>query len=202
MTKMTHERQAFKPFKYPWMYEAWLEHEQAHWLHTELPFHDDVIDFQKKLPEDKKRFLTHLFRFFTMSDIDVAGAYVKNYLPVFPQPETRMMLLGFAARECFDKDTEVLTNNGWKFFKDLCSTDLVAQANLYSRELTFSKPLDYVSRHYTGVMHYYKNTRTDICVTPNHRLFLINPHSRQPQLKESVQGKWGRNFLYPVNCLS
>ena len=29
----------------------------------------------------------------------MAGGYVKNYLPYFPQPEVRMMLLGFAARE-------------------------------------------------------------------------------------------------------
>lgn len=66
--KMTHERSTFKPFNYPWMFDAWLEHEQHHWLHTELPFHDDVVDFQKRLPEDKKRFLTHLFRFFTQGD--------------------------------------------------------------------------------------------------------------------------------------
>jgi ribonucleoside-diphosphate reductase beta chain len=97
--KLTHSRDTFKPFQYPWMYDLWLEHEQAHWLHSELPFHDDLIDFNKRLSEDKKRFLTHLFRFFTQGDIDVAGAYVKNYLPVFPQPEARMMLLGFAARE-------------------------------------------------------------------------------------------------------
>jgi ribonucleoside-diphosphate reductase beta chain len=29
----------------------------------------------------------------------VAGGYVKKYLPYFPQPEIRMMLMGFAARE-------------------------------------------------------------------------------------------------------
>jgi ribonucleoside-diphosphate reductase beta chain len=29
----------------------------------------------------------------------VAGGYVNNYLPYFPQPEVRMMLMGFAARE-------------------------------------------------------------------------------------------------------
>jgi ribonucleoside-diphosphate reductase beta chain len=29
----------------------------------------------------------------------VAGGYVRNYLPYFPQPEVRMMLMGFAARE-------------------------------------------------------------------------------------------------------
>jgi ribonucleoside-diphosphate reductase beta chain len=43
--------------------------------------------------------LTNIFRFFTQGDISVASGYVNNYLPVFPQPEIRMMLLGFAARE-------------------------------------------------------------------------------------------------------
>lgn len=30
--KITDERQEFKPFSYPWAYDAWLKHEQAHWL--------------------------------------------------------------------------------------------------------------------------------------------------------------------------
>jgi ribonucleoside-diphosphate reductase beta chain len=60
---------------------------------------EDVKDWKNKLTQEEKNFLTHIFRFFTQGDIDVAGGYVKNYLPYFPQPEVRMMLLGFAARE-------------------------------------------------------------------------------------------------------
>ena len=60
---------------------------------------EDVKDWKNKLTPSQKQFLTHIFRFFTQGDIDVAGGYVKNYLPYFPQPEVRMMLLGFAARE-------------------------------------------------------------------------------------------------------
>jgi ribonucleoside-diphosphate reductase beta chain len=97
--KMTDERNYFKPFNYPWAYEAWLKHEQAHWLHTEVPMAEDVKDWKKKLSKEEKEFLTNIFRFFTQGDIDVAGGYVKNYLPYFPQPEIRMMLSGFAARE-------------------------------------------------------------------------------------------------------
>ena len=97
--KMTDERSYFKPFNYPWAYEAWLKHEQAHWLHTEVPMAEDVKDWKKKLSKEEKQFLTNIFRFFTQGDIDVAGGYVKNYLPYFPQPEIRMMLSGFAARE-------------------------------------------------------------------------------------------------------
>lgn len=98
-SRLTDERSSFKPFNYPWAYDAWLKHEQSHWLHTEVPMLEDVKDWKKKLTEEEKNFLTHIFRFFTQGDIDVAGGYVKNYLPYFPQPEVRMMLLGFAARE-------------------------------------------------------------------------------------------------------
>ena len=92
-------RDSFKPFNYAWAYDAWLTHEQSHWLHTECPMVEDVKDWKKKLSAEEKQFLTHIFRFFTQGDIDVAGGYVNNYLPYFPQPEVRMMLLGFAARE-------------------------------------------------------------------------------------------------------
>jgi len=60
---------------------------------------EDVYDWKKRLNDGEKHFLTNIFRFFTQGDIDVAGGYVKNYLPYFPQPEVRMMLMGFAARE-------------------------------------------------------------------------------------------------------
>jgi ribonucleoside-diphosphate reductase beta chain len=98
-TLLTNERSNFKPFAYPWAYEAWLKHEQSHWLHTEVPMLEDVKDWKNRLNEHERKFLTNIFRFFTQGDIDVAGGYVKNYLPYFPQPEVRMMLLGFAARE-------------------------------------------------------------------------------------------------------
>lgn len=97
--RLTDERNHFKPFNYPWAYDAWLKHEQAHWLHTEVPMAEDVKQWKKSLTPQEKTFLTNIFRFFTQGDIDVAGGYVKNYLPYFPQPEVRMMLMGFAARE-------------------------------------------------------------------------------------------------------
>jgi len=98
-SKLTDDRDSFKPFNYPWAYDAWLKHEQSHWLHTEVPMIEDVKDWKKKLTTEEKEFLTHIFRFFTQGDIDVAGGYVNNYLPYFKQPEVRMMLLGFASRE-------------------------------------------------------------------------------------------------------
>jgi len=98
-TRITDDRNSFKPFHYPWAYDSWLKHEQSHWLHTEVPMLEDVKDWKNRLSKEEKNFLTNIFRFFTQGDIDVAGGYVKNYLPYFRQPEVRMMLLGFSARE-------------------------------------------------------------------------------------------------------
>lgn len=98
-SKLTKERATFKPFNYPFAYDSWLQSEQAHWLHTELPFHEDVKDWETKLSANEKSFLTSVFRLFTQMDVDIAGAYVNHYMPNFKQPEVRMMLSSFAARE-------------------------------------------------------------------------------------------------------
>ena len=97
--KLTDVRDFYKPFSYPWAFDAFQASEQMHWLWTEVPMLEDTKDWRNRLSKEEQDFLTKIFRFFTQGDIDVSGAYVNNYLPVFPQPEIRMMLSSFAARE-------------------------------------------------------------------------------------------------------
>lgn len=92
-------REYFKPFEYPKAFEFYEMHEKMHWLPNEVPLHQDVLDWKSKLSLQEKHFLTQIFRLFTQSDVDVAGAYANKYIPMFPKPEIRMMLLSFAARE-------------------------------------------------------------------------------------------------------
>ena len=44
----------YKPFHYPWAYDAWLQQQRIHWLPEEVPLADDVKDWQKILT-DKER---------------------------------------------------------------------------------------------------------------------------------------------------
>ena len=97
--QLTEERNTFKPFKYPWAYDAWLQHEQSHWLHTEVPMGEDLKDYQKKLTKEEKEFLTKILRFFVQGDLDIGDGYYNHYIPVFKLPEVRMMMSGFAGRE-------------------------------------------------------------------------------------------------------
>jgi len=98
--KLTDSRTTYKPMQYPWALEIWKKHESMHWIADEVPMQTDISDWNNKLSKGQKDFLLQIFRLFTQGDINVAGAYVKNYLPVLSgHPEVRMMLLGFSARE-------------------------------------------------------------------------------------------------------
>jgi len=96
--KLTSERSHFKPFEYPECYDKWDTHEHAHWSFKELNMQDDVNDWINRLTESEKIFLIQILRYFTQGDVDVAAGYVE-YLQIFKQPEVRMMLFGFGARE-------------------------------------------------------------------------------------------------------
>lgn len=73
------------------------------------------------------------------------------------------------SRLCYDDKTEVLTNNGFKLFKDLNTNDLLATRNK-NGEVEFHKYKEYIEYNYNGIMHEYKNQVTDCVVTPNHRM--------------------------------
>ncbi|MEH6494151.1 MAG: ribonucleotide-diphosphate reductase subunit beta [Pseudomonas marincola] len=86
----------YKPFSYPWCYDAWLMQQQIHWLPEEVPLADDVKDWHKNLTEDERNLLTQIFRFFTQSDIEVNNCYMRHYSRVFQPTEVQMMLAAFS----------------------------------------------------------------------------------------------------------
>lgn len=104
-TTLAKGRSYYKPFTYKEFYDRWKTHERSHWLPTEVPMHEDVKDWNTKLNDNEKEFLTNIFRFFTQGDVDVAGAYCTEYLPNFSQtPEIAMFLCSVAAREAVHID--------------------------------------------------------------------------------------------------
>ena len=89
----------YKPFRYPWCYEAWLIQQQVHWLPEEVPLADDVKDWHKNLTDAERHLLTQIFRFFTQSDIEVNNCYMRHYTRVFQPTEVQMMLAAFSNME-------------------------------------------------------------------------------------------------------
>jgi ribonucleoside-diphosphate reductase beta chain len=93
------ENPVYKPFRYPWAYEAWLTQQRVHWLPEEVPLADDVKDWHKNLTEAERNLLTQIFRFFTQADVEVNNCYMKHYSQVFKPTEVLMMLSAFSNTE-------------------------------------------------------------------------------------------------------
>ncbi|GBR04763.1 ribonucleotide-diphosphate reductase subunit beta [Acetobacter oeni] len=86
----------YKPFRYPWAYDAWLTQQRVHWLPEEVPLADDVKDWHRVLSEGERHLVTQIFRFFTQSDVEVNNCYMKHYSQVFKPTEVLMMLSAFS----------------------------------------------------------------------------------------------------------
>lgn len=89
----------YKPFSYPWAFEAWEMQQKIHWLPEEVPLADDVKDWRYNLTTSEKHLLTQIFRFFTQADIEVNNCYMQHYSQVFKPTEVQMMLAAFSNME-------------------------------------------------------------------------------------------------------
>ena len=93
------ERIYYKPFDYEWAFEAYNLQQKMHWLPSEVPLHEDVRDWNERLTTEEKNLINQILKFFTQGDVDIAQAYLDNYIPKFKPPEIRMMLSSFATAE-------------------------------------------------------------------------------------------------------
>ncbi len=71
---------------------------------------------------------------------------------------------------CYSDDTEILTETGWKLFKDLDRTEKVARVNKDNLNMDFVKPIDYQEYEYKGDMIRYLTKNIDLKVTPEHNM--------------------------------
>ena len=86
----------YKPFDYPWAYEAWQTQQRLHWLPEEVPLAEDVRDWAQKLSDGERNLLTQIFRFLTQADVEVNNCYMNHYSKVFEPTEVQMMLAAFS----------------------------------------------------------------------------------------------------------
>jgi len=96
MSRLLTDNHVYKPFHYPWAYEAWLTQQRIHWLPEEVPLAEDIRDWKKKLTPSEKNLLTQIFRFFTQADVEVNNCYMQHYSRVFKPTEVKMMLSAFS----------------------------------------------------------------------------------------------------------
>jgi len=79
-------------------------------------------------------------------------------------------LIGSDAYDCFDDQTEILTDDGWKLFQDLDGSEEVC--GLCEGVIVFENPIKRMSYDYCGPMYTLATGSLDFKVTPNHRFWV------------------------------
>lgn len=87
-------------------------------------------------------------------------------------------LLFVIEEACFDDQTEILTDSGWKLFANLALDDLVLTMDPEQRRAYYEKPSRYFSYWHDGEMIEYRSRALSLCITPNHRMWAgVRRHS-------------------------
>lgn len=97
---------------------------------------------------------------------------------------------------CFSEDTEILTNKGWKFIKDIVVGDTVATMDASTREIQYQDPTDFIVNDYSGKMIELTNPKKSIecLVTPNH-LVLRTDRYKKKIFKEKADSLTDKGFI-------
>lgn len=74
---------------------------------------------------------------------------------------------------CYDGETQVFTDNGWKYFYDITEDDNILSLNPETNETAFLTPLNIIKTdNVHGKLYHIHNKWFDICITPDHDCFI------------------------------
>jgi DNA modification methylase len=117
--------------------------------------------------------------------------YVFNYDEIDRIPYLAPGLVGAEKAErgktptdCYDRETEVLTSSGWKFWDKITLADELATVSP-TFELQFAAPTQLIERHHQGKMVKIKSGTLDLLVTPEHRMWFRRKHSSEYEFGEA-----------------
>jgi thymidylate synthase ThyX/intein/homing endonuclease len=71
---------------------------------------------------------------------------------------------------CYDSKTEVLTDEGWKFWDDVRGDELFCTLDLQTDEVQYQAASARIREPYVGAMYHVSTEQVDLIVTPNHRM--------------------------------
>jgi len=80
---------------------------------------------------------------------------------------------------CYDDQTEVLTMDGWKLFKDTYNDDKFLTLNMRSKQAEYQMRTGVTVEEWDDDLIYGESTMVDFAVTPNHRMLWYHYDSRK-----------------------
>jgi len=153
---------------------------------------DEIAQKYLKTPPNKKIDFNQISEEIKNKNIEdikkmIAIENLKNIFPYYD--EIRRMgkcLWEDLTWHCLDKNTEILTNNGWKNYKTIDEFDKIYSMNPKTQKLELINIKNIFIYNYKGKMIYYDNDgRINFCVTPNHKFLMY--YNRPERNKTKIE---------------
>jgi replicative DNA helicase Mcm len=99
---------------------------------------------------------------------------------------------------CLDSQSEVLTDGGWRFFKDLNGAESIATVNMVTDQIEYQLPTRLIDAPYKGDMFRFGGHKLDALVTPNHRMVVYPPKENETFITRKAEDllAWDRIKLH------
>lgn len=85
----TEDRFSLMPIKYQNIWDLYKKHTATYWTTAQIDFSQDIKDWQEKLNEDERQFITHALAFFNVADGIVNENLAVNMMQLVQIPEAR-----------------------------------------------------------------------------------------------------------------
>lgn len=135
---------------------------------------------------------------------DYFDALVRTAADFYEPYAHNIVSLGQGNHECHDDQTEVLTDSGWKLFRNLGESDLVGTMSLTDSSFEWQRPTAFHSSRYKGDMVLAEGKTYSFCVTPNHDIVYRSKHglSWKKASAEKYSAMAHRAVHIPVSTVS
>lgn len=193
--------------KYQWAYQLWKVMLANTWFPEEVNMNQDKKDYNHKLtPEEKTGYDRALAQLIFMDSLQ-ANNLIDNVNPFITSPEINLILVRQAFEECLIEGTEILTSEGFKDFRNLKLTDLVANYNK-DGTITYSNPNNIIMKKIKNEnLIKIQNNEYNYCqiVTKNHRIVTTEENFSNVKKIETAEEFKNSNELsistFPVSGL-
>ena len=89
---------------------------------------------------------------------------------------------------CYDSETEVLTEEGWKKWPEVDGSETFATVNPDTECLEYQRATEHFVGDFDGEMYRVRSEQVDLLVTPNHRMW-VKTHDTQANKRGEEQYK-------------
>lgn len=183
---MTSEKSAFKPYKtieaINWNAvndfdnEVWRKLTSQFWLPEKIPVANDM-PIWNQMSDAEKDVVNHVFVALTLLDTIQSQVGAIAMMPDSLTPHEEAVFANINFMECYTKEHELLTPDGWKHIEEITTKDLVAQYCAGTETIDFVHPIA-TSRHVADETFEIRANegRWNIIqhVSPGHRVYIQN----------------------------